>query len=52
MKNKGNLFASIGGLFTILSLTVIEDMNWKIAAAALGVALALYGVTLIQKAKK
>jgi len=51
-KNNGNLYARIGGLFTILSLSVIEDRNWKIAAAVLDVALALYGIILIQKAKK
>ena len=48
----GNLFAAVGGLFTILSLTVIDDKNWKVMIALLGVVIALYGVILIQRAKK
>lgn len=47
----GNLLASIGGLFTILSLTMFEDGTWKIIAALIGVALAFYGLLLIKKAE-
>ncbi len=49
---KGNLLASIGGLFTILSLTVVENNNWKIILSAIGVVLALYGFMILQKSKK
>ena len=48
----GNLLASIGGLFTILSLTLIEDRDWKVVAAFLGVAFALSGILFIKKPKK
>lgn len=48
----GNLIASIGGLFTILSVTFIENQTWQIITAIIGVVLAVYGLTLTQKVKK
>lgn len=52
LKSNGNTIAGVGGLFTILSLTIIEEPNWKIIVAGIGVVLAVYGVYLISKSKK
>lgn len=48
----GNLLLSIGVLFTILSLTIIEDSTWKINVAGVGLILALTGAILLPKKKK
>ena len=49
---KGTLIASIGGLFTVFSLTIFEDKNMQLISALARVVLAFYGLILIQKSKK
>ncbi len=51
--SKGTVFASIGALFTIVSLSIFDDKGpWPIITAAIGLSLALYGFWLNQKDKK
>jgi len=50
--NKGKLLASFGALLGILSVTIIDNNHWSLAVSGIGVVLAIYGVTLILRAKK
>ena len=49
LDDKGMIITSIGGLCTILSLTVIEVGAWKIAVAIIGVLLAAIGIIVMAK---
>jgi len=49
---KGTTIVSIGGLFTILSLTIVQDDVWKIIVSGIGAALAITGGILMRVSKK
>ena len=49
--NKGSQLAVFGGLLAVLSLT-FDNNRWTLVVSGIGVALAIYGVTLILRAKK
>jgi len=49
---KGTSLVSIGGLFTILSLTIVKDATWNIVLAGIGVLFAIMGVIMMRKSGK
>ena len=51
-QNRGMTVASVGGLCTILSLTLIQDKTSQVIVAGLGVVLAALGVFMMVKTKK
>ena len=49
--NNGSLLTSFGALVAVSSFA-IDNNHWSLAISGIGVVLAIYGVTLILRAKK
>lgn len=55
LKNKeslGTIFTSLGGLLTILSLTVLENNTWKLITASFAVVIIIIGLIIMTKRVK